>query len=266
MEYIEGTTIKEELEQGKVFDEHEAVEVVLQIAQALEHAHRRGLVHRDVKPANIIRTHDGVAKLADLGMARETADEKTAQQERGLAIGTPYYMSPEQIEGATDIDGRADIYALGATLYHMVTGQVPFPGKNVDDVLQAHLDQELTPPDHLNDTLSTGLGQVVGVMMAKDRDERYQSVEELIHDLECLLNDEPPRLGRPAGKRGEREEPEEEETDEEEEEEDEEEEEEEEEEEAQEISTTTLWLWILSALLAVSVLLNLLSLIRRLSG
>jgi serine/threonine-protein kinase len=258
MEYVEGTTIKQELEEGKVFDEHEAAEVVLQVCQALDHAHRRGLVHRDVKPGNIIRTTDGVAKLADLGMARETADEKTAQQERGIAIGTPYYMSPEQIEGATDIDGRADIYALGATLYHMVTGQVPFPGKDVDAVLQAHLDQELVPPDHLNDTLSAELGQVVDRMMAKDRDDRYQSAEELIIDLECLLNGEPPRLGRKPARGKAREEPEEEEP--------EQEEEEEEEEEETTISTTTLWLWILGALLAVSVLLNLLSLVRRLTG
>jgi serine/threonine-protein kinase len=267
MEYVEGTTIKQELEQGKVFDEQEAVEVVLQICQALDHAHRRGLVHRDVKPANIIRTADGVAKLADLGMARETADEETAQQERGIAIGTPYYMSPEQIEGAADIDGRADIYALGATLYHMVTGQVPFPGKTVDAVLQAHLDKELTPPDRVNDDLSPELGQVVGMMMAKDRDDRYQSAEELIIDLECLLNGEPPRLGRKPGRgKAAREEPEEEEP----------EPEEEEErkkkrrkkrkkEEEETVSTTTLWLWILSALLAVSVLLNLLSLVRRLT-
>jgi serine/threonine protein kinase len=264
MEYVEGTTIKQELEEGKVFDEHEAVEVVLQVCQALDHAHRRGLVHRDVKPGNIIRTTDGVAKLADLGMARETADAKTAQQERGIAIGTPYYMAPEQIEGQTDIDGRADIYALGATLYHMVTGQVPFPGKNVDAVLQAHLDKELTPPDHVNDTLSAELGQVVGRMMAKDRDDRYQSAEELIIDLECLLNGAPPRLGRkPARAEPEEEEPEQEE---EEDERKKKKRKKRKKEEEATISTTTLWLWILSALLAASVLLNLLSLVRRLTS
>jgi serine/threonine-protein kinase len=151
----------------------------------------------------------------------------------------------------------------------MVTGQVPFPGKNVDAVLQAHLDEELTPPDQINDTLSVELGQVVARMMAKDRDERYQSAEELIIDLECLMNGEPPRLGRkPARGKLAREEPEEDER---------EQEEEEEErkkkrrkkrkkEEEATISTTTLWLWILSALLVVSVLLNLLSLVRRLTG
>src|SRR5579885_607462 len=99
MEYVSGTTIKEELEEGKVYPEKEAVEIVLQVAQALQHAHRRGLIHRDVKPANIILTLDGIAKLADLGMARETEDRARAKAEKGLTIGTPYYIAPEQIHG-----------------------------------------------------------------------------------------------------------------------------------------------------------------------
>jgi serine/threonine-protein kinase len=196
MEYVEGVSIKEQLEKGKVYEEREAVDIVLQIAQALQHAHRRGLLHRDVKPANIILTAEGIAKLADLGMARDTADQTRAEEEKGMAIGTPYYMAPEQVEGRTDVDIRADIYSLGATFYHMVTGQPPFPGKKVKEVLLAHIEQELTPPDHLNTKLSSGLGEVVECMMAKDRDQRYQTPADLIVDLECLLNGEAPRLAR----------------------------------------------------------------------
>jgi serine/threonine-protein kinase len=196
MEYIEGTTIRHELEADKVYREKEAVEIVLQIAQALQHSHRRGLIHRDVKPANIILTSDGIAKLADLGMARETTDEAGARAEKGMTIGTPYYIAPEQIHGRVDIDGRADIYSLGATLYHMVTGQPPFPGNKIDAVLAAHLKTELTPPDHLVTALSSGLGEVVEFMMAKDREQRYRSPDDLILDLECLLNDLPPKLAR----------------------------------------------------------------------
>jgi serine/threonine-protein kinase len=196
MEYVSGTTIKQELEEGKVYSEKEAVEIVLQIAQALQHAHRRGLIHRDVKPANIILTLDGVAKLADLGMARDTEDKVLAKAEKGLTIGTPYYISPEQIHGREDIDVRADIYALGATLYHMVTGQPPFPVKGIDAVLQAHLHEELTPPDHLRPELSSGLGEVVEIMMAKERKQRYKHPDDLIVDLECLLNGEAPKLAR----------------------------------------------------------------------
>jgi len=196
MEYVPGTTIKQELEEGKVYNEKEAVEMVLQVAQALQHAHRRGLIHRDVKPANIILTLDGIAKLADLGMARETEDRDRAKAEKGLTIGTPFYIAPEQILGHEDIDVRADIYALGAILYHMVTGQPPFPYKGIDTVLQAHLNEELTPPDHIRPELSSGLGEVVECMMAKDRRQRYRNPDDLIVDLECLLNGESPKLIR----------------------------------------------------------------------
>jgi serine/threonine-protein kinase len=194
MEYAPGTTIKEEIEAGKIYSEREAVEVMLQIAQALQHAHRRGLIHRDIKPANIVITIDGIAKLADLGMARDIGDQALIRAEKGLTVGTPYYIAPEQILAREDIDVRADIYSLGATLYHMVTGQPPFPHKGVEAVLKAHLEEELTPPDHLNPRLSAGLGEVVEYMMAKDRKQRYRNPDDLIFDLECLLNGEPPKL------------------------------------------------------------------------
>jgi serine/threonine-protein kinase len=196
MEYVEGTTIKQEIEKGKVYEEKEAVDIVLQIAQALAHAHRRKLIHRDIKPANIILTPDGIAKLADLGMARGTADSAQAKAEKGLTIGTPYYMAPEQIHGREDVDSRADMYSLGATFYHMVTGQPPFPGKKIDAVLNDHLKKELTPPDHLNTALSAGLGEVVEFMMAKKRSQRYRTPDDLVIDLECLYNGDPPKLAR----------------------------------------------------------------------
>jgi serine/threonine-protein kinase len=196
MEYVQGTTIKDELEAGKVYREREAVDIVLQIAQALQHAHRRNLIHRDIKPANIILTMDGVAKLADLGLARQAHDLALDQAERGMTIGTPFYISPEQIRGEESIDIRADIYSLGATFYHMVTGQPPFPGKKVDAVLQGHLEKELTPPDHLNMNLSAGVGEVIEFMMAKDREQRYPTPGDLIIDLECLLAGQPPKIAR----------------------------------------------------------------------
>jgi serine/threonine-protein kinase len=201
MELVEGRSIKQELETGRVYDEKEALQLVLQIAEALDHAHKRGLIHRDVKPANILVTEEGIAKLADLGLARETDDKALSKREKGLSIGTPYYMSPEQVEGRTDVDGRADIYSLGATLYHMVTGQPPFPGKKPDDVMDDHLNKELTPPNHLVTDLTDGLGAVVETMMMKDRRQRYREPEDLIADLRCLLNDEPPALVGKGGRR-----------------------------------------------------------------
>jgi serine/threonine-protein kinase len=196
MEYMEGTTINQQLKSGKIFDEHEALQIILQMARALEHAHRRQLVHRDIKPGNIVLTTEGVAKLADLGLARTTSGDNLTKDEKGMMYGTPFYIAPEQIQGKDDIDVRADIYSLGATLYHMVTGQPPYPGKDINKILDAHLAEELTPPDHLNTKLSAGLGEVVEFMMAKDRRRRYAGPEELILDLECLLRGKPPKLAR----------------------------------------------------------------------
>jgi serine/threonine-protein kinase len=253
MEYVEGTTIKRELDRGKIYGEEEAVEIVLQVAQALQQAHRRRLVHRDIKPANIILTPEGIAKLADLGMARETADRALARAEKGMALGTPFYISPEQVRGREDIDTRADIYALGATFFHMVTGRPAFPGPGVDAVMRAHVQEELTPPDHINQTLSAGVGEVVEFMMAKDRRGRYQSPEDLILDLECLLNGEPPKLARERIEAAAREERGEE---------DEEAGEEEAPRRAAAGGIPVLWLGVLGGLLLLSVLVNLVLLLR----
>lgn len=201
MEYVEGRTIKQELETGRVFDEKEAVQIVLQVAQALEHAHRRGLVHRDVKPANIIITREGVVKLADLGLARHTHDRELDKVEQGLTIGTPFYIAPELIQLKTEPDIRADIYSLGATLYHMVTGQPPFPYKEVRQVLMAHLREKPKPPDQINSDLSPGVCEVIERMMAKDRERRYHTPAGVIVDLECLLRGEPPKLAQEASSR-----------------------------------------------------------------
>ena len=192
MEYVEGHTLYDELASGKVFSEAEALRYILQVARALAHAHERGLIHRDVKPKNIMLTQDGVAKLADMGLARLAADEQAAQAEAGKAYGTPYYISPEQVRGEVNIDFRADIYSLGATLYHLVTGRVPFEGPTPAAVMTKHLKEPLIPPDHINTSLSMGLGEVVEVMMAKRRENRYPSTKNLLLDLEAVAAGESP--------------------------------------------------------------------------
>jgi serine/threonine-protein kinase len=192
MEYVEGKTLYDELSAGKAFSESEALDIAIQVANALDHAHARGLIHRDVKPKNIMLTPSGMVKLADMGLARETADLEAARSEAGRAYGTPYYISPEQIRGEIDIDGRADIYGLGATLYHMVTGRVPFMADDPADVMRKHLKEPLTPPDHINTTLSTGISEVVEVMMAKRRGNRYGGTGELLADLKEVKAGQPP--------------------------------------------------------------------------
>ncbi|CAN5768716.1 hypothetical protein BH23PLA1_BH23PLA1_07490 [soil metagenome] len=194
MEYVEGITIKDELDNNKIYDEKEALTIVLAVARAMKHADEKGLIHRDIKPENVILTKDGSVKLADLGLARLTADEKWAAAEAGMAIGTPYYISPEQVRGSTDVDIRSDIYSLGATFYHMVTGRVPFSGDTPTEVMKKHVDKNVnfTPPDHLNTRLSSGLGEVIETMMARNRDNRYRTPDDLILDLEALLQGDRP--------------------------------------------------------------------------
>jgi serine/threonine-protein kinase len=151
-----------------------------------------GLIHRDVKPKNIMINKDGVVKLADMGLARETTDIEAAKTEKGKAYGTPYYISPEQIRGEMDIDGRADIYGLGATFYHLVTGRVPYMADDPVEVMKKHLRGELVPPDHINTSLSAGVSEVIEVMMAKNRQDRHSSVEELLVDLKAVRAGESP--------------------------------------------------------------------------
>jgi len=196
MEFVEGKTISDDITAGHVYSEQEALDIIIQVAHALEHAHGVELVHRDVKPKNIMITSDGVVKLADMGLARETTDIETAESEKGKAYGTPYYIAPEQIRGAMDIDGRADIYGLGATFYHMVTGRVPFMADDSAGIMKKHLRERLIPPDHINTSLSAGLSEVIEIMMAKDKKDRYKDAKELLVDLEALQRGEQPLQAR----------------------------------------------------------------------
>ena len=203
MEYIEGLTLYDEMApapagRGRSFSEAEALDVVIQMADALVHAHERGLIHRDVKPKNIMIMPSGVAKLTDLGLARGADDKEAAEMEAGKAYGTPYYISPEQIRGDVDIDFRADIYSLGATLYHIVTGKPPFEGDSPSAVMHKHLKQPLVPADHLNTALSAGIGEVIDVAMAKRREDRYQSTKEMLDDLKAVRAGEAPMYARRA--------------------------------------------------------------------
>jgi serine/threonine-protein kinase len=116
--------------------------------------------------------------------------------EAGMAIGTPFYISPEQVRGQVDVDIRGDIYGLGATLYHMITGKPPYDGETPNEVMKKHVDKNcpLVPPDHINTKLSSGLGEVVETMMAKNREDRYRNPDDLLLDLKCLLQGDRPMI------------------------------------------------------------------------
>jgi serine/threonine protein kinase len=196
MEYVEGKTLYDDLSKGKVFSEKDALDIIIQVAKALAHAHSQGLIHRDVKPKNIMINKDGAVKLADMGLAREASDIKAAKHEQGKTFGTPYYIAPEQIRGDIDIDGRADIYSLGGTLYHMVTGRVPYEATSPSEVMKKHLHEPLIPPDHINTALSAGISEVIEVMMAKNRNDRYKTMDEMLIDLQAVRDGKPPLIAR----------------------------------------------------------------------
>ncbi len=198
MEYVEGQTVFDHIAEGNPYSEKDAISIIIQICKALVHAHENGLIHRDVKPKNIMITPGGVAKLADMGLAREKDDQEAAQAEAGKAYGTPYYISPEQIRGELNIDFRADIYSLGATFYHMITGRVPFEGASPAVVMHKHLKEELVPPDHIISTISSGTSEIIEVAMAKEPKNRYASTQDMLSDLEAVARGEPPVLARKA--------------------------------------------------------------------
>jgi serine/threonine-protein kinase len=196
-EFIDGTTVYDLIKaRGGALEEERALEIVIHIAEALAHAHSRGFIHRDVKPRNIMLTKEGVAKLADMGLARHAGDAGTALEEAGKAFGTPYYIAPEQVLGSPNIDFRADIYSLGASFYEMLTGRPPYTAPTPQQVMQKHVTGTLVPPDHVNASLSAGVSEVVEVMMSKRPKDRYNSTEDLLADLRAVAAGQPPRIAR----------------------------------------------------------------------
>ena len=196
MEFIDGDTVFDRIQAQRRIPEADAIRLARQAASALQHAHECGFIHRDVKPKNLMLTRNGLLKLADLGLARAESDSDAASEERGKIFGTPYYISPEQVR-ARPVTPATDIYGLGATLYHMVTGKVPFDGTAPKEVMQKHLRDPLVPPDQLVPALSGGISMIIEMMMAKDPRERYRSAKDLIEDLDQVAAGQPPVHARP---------------------------------------------------------------------
>lgn len=181
MEFIDGITLKEFIEQQGVLKWKDAIHFIIQILRALQHAHDRGIVHRDIKPQNIMLFPDGTIKVMDFGIARFAREEGKTLSDK--TIGSVHYISPEQARG--DItDEKSDIYSVGVMLYEMLTGQKPFDGENPVSVALMHMQTKAKNPREVNDTIPEGLEEIVVRAMQKDASKRYQSASEMIKDIE----------------------------------------------------------------------------------
>jgi serine/threonine-protein kinase len=183
MEFVDGPSAHGLLNEYGRLSVGDAVHIILDIARALEHAHSRNIIHRDIKPDNILLTQSGMAKLSDLGLAKRTDDASHLTGAR-QGFGTPYYMPYEQALSAKQADHRSDIFALGATLYHLVTGDVPFPGVNAVEIAEKKEQGVFPPVSERIPHAPPELDRILSKMMARLPRDRYQTASELIVDLE----------------------------------------------------------------------------------
>jgi len=182
MEFVEGESLGQRLEREGRLPEAEAVRIITLAAQGLHHAHKQGLIHRDVKPDNIMVTPDGQVKLADLGLVREVDTELNLTR-TGRGLGTPHFMAPEQFRNAKNADVRCDVYSLGATLYMMVTGELPFRSLGPLDAWMKKVNNDLPPPRKFVPNLSERVDRVIRQAMSSDPAQRPESCQEFIEEL-----------------------------------------------------------------------------------
>jgi len=180
MEFLQGRELRDALNEELLMPVSKVVDIVRQIAQGLAYAHEHGIVHRDVKPSNIMMIRDGHVKITDFGIARMASS--TLQTQTGVVLGSPKYMSPEQVLG-NSIDQRSDIFSLGVMLYEMLTGQAPFSGDSINAVMYQTLNSPPPLPSTINLDVPAMLNFIVSKALAKELDDRYQNASEFADDL-----------------------------------------------------------------------------------
>jgi serine/threonine protein kinase/formylglycine-generating enzyme required for sulfatase activity len=184
MEFVEGTTLRQHIESLGRLDPREAIAVTVRVAEALQYAWNKArIIHRDIKPENIFLSHTGEVKVGDLGLAKTVGGGSTSLTQTGMMMGSPHYISPEQARGLSDIDFRTDIYSLGCTLYHMLTGRPPYTGTDPLVVINKHVNEPPPAIFKVWPTCPIPLALLVGKMLAKQRHERPASYEDLIEQL-----------------------------------------------------------------------------------
>jgi len=182
MELVDGMPLSDIIKREGPLDPRRAVSITRQIANALSTAHKHHLIHRDVKPHNVLLAKDNVAKIADFGIAKQVNNNTLVGEQKEAVMGSIHYFSPEQARG-TGVDERSDIYSLGIVLFEMVTGQVPFDGESAVEVAVKHISEEITPPSRINPSIPQDVEDIILKCTAKDPDNRYNSADELITDL-----------------------------------------------------------------------------------
>jgi len=193
MEYVRGRPLRVTLDHDGALPIPQALSITRQIANALAHAWEVGLVHRDVKPDNIILAKDYVAKLADLGVSRDLTGVLNTVSTEGVVLGDPLYISPEQVHGMGGIDWRADVYGLGASLYHMVCGDTPFDRRlSATSLMEKHVSEEPVPAHQRNENVPLPVSQLIQKMMQKKPDDRYATADQLLGDCERVSIGLPP--------------------------------------------------------------------------
>lgn len=192
MELVNGKTLKEVIEQFGKVSYDTAITIAIQVAKALDCAHKNNIIHRDIKPQNILVTEDGLVKVTDFGIAK-SSDSATLTNTSTI-LGSAHYFSPEQAKGSF-IDDRTDIYSLGIVMYEMLTGKVPFEADSPVTIALKHLQEQVVPPKELNSKIPESLNKVVLKCMEKDANKRYQDVKELISDLEKIKENPDVEIG-----------------------------------------------------------------------
>ncbi len=187
MEYIDGETLKEYINKNKPIKWQKACEIAIQIANALSAAHENGIIHRDIKPHNILITKDSTVKVADFGIARAVSSDTVVAG--GSALGSVHYISPEQARGGF-VDNSSDLYSLGVVLYEMLTGSLPFDGDNAVSIALKKLEEEPLSPKVINLDIPQALDTIVMKAISKEQHMRYKSAEEFAADLKALLNED----------------------------------------------------------------------------
>ncbi len=179
MEYIDGSTLKAQIEKNGLIPERDAILIAIQICGALSTAHKRGIIHRDIKPQNILLDAEQTAKVTDFGIAKSLSANDEEEKE---VIGSVYYVSPEQARG-DNVDARTDIYSMGIMLYEMLTGELPYKGDQTVSVALKHINEKITAPEKINPAISKSLNNIVLKATSKNKKDRYRSMDAFKEDL-----------------------------------------------------------------------------------